>query len=179
MRDVLGPRLASWHALQERLTAIQLVNGYDEFRWNLHENGKFSVDFLYKALLHSEIPTYENNKNIWKMKVPLKVKIFAWYLRRGVVLTKDNLLRRNWHGSSKCCFCSHDETIKHLFFECQFVRSIWSTIQIASTLYPPTSVANIFGNWLNGIDKRDRVHIRVGAISLLWSLWLCRNGVIF
>ena len=113
------------------------------------------------------------------MKAPLKVKIFAWYLRRGVVLTKDNLLKRNWHGSSKCCFCSHDETIKHLFFECQFARSIWSTIQIASTLYPPTSVANIFGNWLNGIDKRDRVHIRVGAISLLWSLWLCRNSVIF
>ena len=76
-RDVLGPRLTSWHALQERLAAIQLVEGHDEFRWNLHENGKFSVDSMYKALLHSEIPTYENNKNIWKMKVPLKVKIFC------------------------------------------------------------------------------------------------------
>ena len=97
----------------------------------------------------------------------------------GVILTKDNMLKRNWHGSLKCCFCNHDKTIKHLFFKCQFARSIWSIIQIASTLYPPTSVANIFGNWLNGIDKRDRVHIRVGAIALLWSLWLCRNSVIF
>ena len=121
----------------------------------------------------------KRKKYLWKMKVPLKVKIFAWYLRRGVILTKDNLLKRNWHGSSKCCFCNHDETIKHLFFDCQFARSIWSTIQIASTLYPPISVANIFGNWLNGIYKRDRVYIRVGAISLLWSLWLCRNSVIF
>ena len=76
-RDVLGARLASWQALQERLANIQLVDGHDEFRWNLHENGKFSVDSMYKVLLHSEIPTYENNKNIWKMKVPLKVKIFA------------------------------------------------------------------------------------------------------
>ena len=145
-RDVLGARLASWQALQERLANIQLVDGHDEFRWNLHENGKFSVDSMYKALLHSEIPTYENNKNIWKMKTPLKVKIFAWYLRRSVILTKDNLLKRNWHGSSKCYFCNHDETIKHLFFDCLFARSIWSTIQIASTLYPPTSIANIFGN---------------------------------
>ena len=148
-RDVLGPRLVSWQALQERLANIQLVEGHDEFRWNLLENGKFSVGSMYKALLHSDIPLNENSKNIWKMKVPLKVKIFAWYLRRGVVLTKDNLLRCNWHGSSKCCFCNHDETIKHLFFECKFARSIWSTIQVASTLYPPTSVANIYGNWLD------------------------------
>src|SRR4051794_35957244 len=104
-------------------------------------------------------------KNIWKMKTPLKLKIFACYLCRGVIFTKDNLLKHNWHESSKCCFCNHDETIKHLFFECQFARSIWSTIQIASTLYPPTSVANIFGNWLHGIYKRDRVHIRVGAFG--------------
>ena len=89
------------------------------------------------------------------------------------------MAKRNWQGSSKCCFCHYDETIKHLFFDCQFARSIWSTIQVASTLYPPRSVANIFGNWLHGIDKRDRAHIRVGAIILLWSLWLCRNNVVF
>lgn len=71
------------------------------------------------------------------------------------------------------------ETIKHLFFDCQFARSIWSVIQIASTLHPPHSVANIFGNWLHGIDRRDRVHIRMGAIALLWSLWLCRNNLVF
>jgi hypothetical protein len=27
------------------------------------------------------------------MKISLKNKIFAWYLRRGVILTKDNLIR--------------------------------------------------------------------------------------
>ena len=177
-RDLIGARLASWHALQERLAYIQLIDEHDEFRWNLTENGKFSVDSMYKALIHSQIPV-NKNKHIWKMKIPLKIKIFAWYLRRGVVLTKDNLVRRNWQGSTKCCFCHHEETIKHLFFECQFARSIWSTIQVASSLYPPSSVTNIFGNWLHGIDNRDRVHIRVGAIALLWSLWLCRNNAVF
>jgi hypothetical protein len=89
------------------------------------------------------------------------------------------LVRRNWQGSPKCCFCHHDETIKHLFFQCQFARSIWSAIQVASRLSPPRSVANILGNWLHGIDNRDRVHIRVGAIALIWSLWLCRNNMVF
>jgi hypothetical protein len=96
------------------------------------------------VIIQSNIPV-DNNKNIWKMKIPLKNKIFGWYLRRGVILTKDNLVERNMHGSRQCVFCHQDETIKHLFFHCPFAKSIWSIIQIASSLYPPTSVANIFG----------------------------------
>ena len=76
-------------------------------------------------------------------------------------------------------FCFHDETIKHLFFECTFARSIWSAIQMASKLYPPKFVANVFGNWLFGIDKRFKTIIRVGALAVIWSLWLCRNDKIF
>jgi hypothetical protein len=78
------------------------------------------------------------------MKIPLKNKHFAWYLRRGVILTKDNLMKRNWHGIQISFFCSQDETIKHLFFRCNFACSIWSVIQAASGLYTPTSIANIF-----------------------------------
>jgi hypothetical protein len=28
------------------------------------------------------------------MRIPLKIKIFLWFLQRGVVLTKDNLARK-------------------------------------------------------------------------------------
>jgi len=41
------------------------------------------------------------------MKVPLKIKIFLWFLEKGVILTKDNLARRNWNGSKACCFLAH------------------------------------------------------------------------
>jgi hypothetical protein len=34
------------------------------------------------------------NKQLWRLKVPLKINIFMWYTRR-VVLTKDNLVRQN------------------------------------------------------------------------------------
>ena len=63
-RDLIGARLASWHALQERLAVIQLIDGHDEFRWNLHENSQFSVDSMYKTLLHSEMPIDKKNKHI-------------------------------------------------------------------------------------------------------------------
>jgi hypothetical protein len=44
--DLIGPRLTSWHALLQRLAPINLAQGSDEFRWNLRENRKFSVDSM-------------------------------------------------------------------------------------------------------------------------------------
>jgi hypothetical protein len=49
---------------------------------------------MYEALIQPIQPVY-NIKTIWKLRIPLKTKVFAWYLRRGVILTKDNLAKRN------------------------------------------------------------------------------------
>jgi hypothetical protein len=129
-------------------------------------------------LLHVPIDKVSNDK-LWKLKLPLRIKVFGWYLRKGVVLTKDNLAKRNWHRSKRYVFYHHDETIKHLFFQCRFARTIWLVIQVASILFPPLSIINIFENWLNGIDRRFKKHIRVWAIVFIWSLWLCRNDKVF
>src|SRR6266542_3856981 len=75
-RYLVGPRLMDWYSLLERLDRIQLSQGSDEFRWNLHGNGKFSVNSMYRALVHSDVPAY-SNKQIWKMKIPLKTKKFV------------------------------------------------------------------------------------------------------
>jgi hypothetical protein len=133
IRSLIGPRQASWHALLQRLDSIHLTHGPDVFCWNLTENDLFSVASLYNVLIQPDV-LVDNNKKIWKMKIPVKIKVFAWYLRRGVILTKDNLVNRNWQGSKTCVFCHQDDTIEYIFFQCKFARSIWSSIQIGSTL---------------------------------------------
>jgi AMMECR1 domain-containing protein len=63
-RDLSGQRLVSWNALLQRLANIQLQFRHDEFRWNLHENGKFSVASMYNALILPDVPIdkVHNNK---------------------------------------------------------------------------------------------------------------------
>jgi hypothetical protein len=90
---LIGPRLAAWNALLQRLATVQLLHGTDEFCWSLHANGMFFVNSMYKALIQPEI-LVDNNKMIWKMKIPIKTKKIGWYLHR-VILTKDSLARRN------------------------------------------------------------------------------------
>jgi hypothetical protein len=75
-RTLFDPRLVNWEALIQRLANIQLAIGKDIFRWNLYENRKFSVAFMYNALILPDVPVYDNKK-IWKMKIPLKNKVFA------------------------------------------------------------------------------------------------------
>ena len=70
-RDLVGPRLVAWHELLQRLGSVNLTQGTDEFRWNLHNSGKFSVDSMYTALIQPDMPV-DNNKKIWRMKIPLK-----------------------------------------------------------------------------------------------------------
>jgi hypothetical protein len=113
-RDLISPRLTSWNELLQRLASIKLAQETDELQWNLTKNGVFSINSVYKALTIPSQPVF-NNKYIWKMKIPLKTKVFAWYFRRAVILTKDNLVKRYWHGCKKYVFCHQDETIKHLF----------------------------------------------------------------
>ena len=84
----------------------------------------------------------ERNKMIWKLKMPLKIKIFMWYLFKRVVLTKDNIARRNWNGSLRC-FCMKNENIQHLFMDCHYTKFIWRAMQYSFGLCPP-SIYHIF-----------------------------------
>jgi hypothetical protein len=169
--------LVSWNALLLHLVNIQLQPVHDVFRWNVQENGKFSVASMYNVLIQPDLPIDKiTNNRLWKLKLPLHIKVFGWYLRKGVILTKDKLAKRNWNRSRTYVFFHQDETIKHLFFQSCFAISLLSVIQVASTLFLPRNIANIFGNWLNGIDNRFKKHIRV---AFIWSLWLCRNDKVF
>ena len=56
---------------------------------------------------------------------------------------------------------------------------VWRIIFMAFNIHPPTNISNLFGNWLRGVDKKDKVQIRVGVCALLWAIWNIRNDYIF
>jgi hypothetical protein len=84
---------------------------------------------------------------LWRLKLPLKIKVFLWNLCRGAILTKDNLARRRWNGSLTCRFCNNNESIHHLFFDCYIAKSIWRIIYFALKIDMPISINHIIGSW--------------------------------
>ena len=52
-------------------------------------------------------------------------------------------------------------------------------MSITFGIHPPTSITNLFGNWLNGVQPRLKHQFFVGIAALCWAVWLCRNDVVF
>jgi hypothetical protein len=147
-----------------KVLSVNLSNDKDVFVWNLQKSDIFSVCSLYTSIMQCGV--LPSNCRLWNIKVPLKIKVFLWYLWKGVTLTKDNLAKRNWQGSLKCCFCSSIETIQHLFFDCHFAKFIWNTVYLAFGIQPPSSFSDLFGSWLNGTPRKLMSQILLGAAAL-------------
>jgi hypothetical protein len=90
-RNLAGDKWLSWLDLVERLMDIHLTDEKDTFSWSLTDSGQFSVRSLYAKLLNGN--TKFLRKYLWKIKVPLKIRIFMWFLNRKEILTKDNLAK--------------------------------------------------------------------------------------
>lgn len=102
-----------------------------------------------------------------------------WYIHKGVILTKDNLSKRRWDVSKRCCFCDQEETIQHLFLKCALARLLWRTIHVSFNIFPSSSISNLFANCLNGVKPNTAACIRVGVCVLLWAIWNSRNAIVF
>lgn len=160
-----------------RLMMVNISQEPDTFCLKLHTSGVFSVKSMYSDLVNHGQPFHL--KFIWKLKVPLKIEFFMWYLDRRVILTKENLQKRRRQGCTKCYFWGNEESIQHLFLDCPLAKLSWHTIHISFNLPTPTSSTNLFGNWLKGVHPKLKAQIRVGVCALLWAIWNCRNGCVF
>lgn len=149
------------HGWREELTQVQ-----DAFYWNLSLNGKFSVKSHQAALLLSNSPRV--NRDLWSLKVPLKIKIFLWYLQKDVLLTKDNLAKYSWQGSLNCASCHIEEIINYLFLECRLAHSVWSIFQM-TTGFNPSCGPYVRGQ-LQSLNKTLKSMFLLEVAALCWAL---------
>jgi hypothetical protein len=140
-----GDNLQSWYDSVSKIAHVRLNEREDVFRWGLHQNGIFNVHIMYNGMTTSSI---WHNRLLWKLKLPPKIKTFLWYLNKGVTLTKDNLVRINWTGSTSCAFYNREETIQHLFFECHYAKFLWRALHVPFSIQSPLNINDMFTSWL-------------------------------
>jgi hypothetical protein len=115
-----------WYELAARLNLVSLDDKKDVPMWRWTSNRRFSVKSMYEHLT-KDVRGFAY-KRIWKSKIPEKIKIFMWLLEQRVGLTKDNMLKRNWHVNPGCYFCGAPESNDHLFFTCPIAKVIWGVV---------------------------------------------------
>ncbi len=154
-----------------------LSKGSVRWRWDRSEN--FSVKSLYLFLQNGGVSDHRFHE-LWRIRFPLKVKIFAWLVLRGRVSTLDRLRKRGWTGASSCVFCQvEDETVDHLFLGCCVTRSIFlGSFPDLLSHCRSTTVASLWSAFcLRRGPTRDRELLEIAAVW--WAVWLERNRRIF
>jgi hypothetical protein len=111
-----------WYELATKLNLVRLNENNDRPIWRWTTNKQFTLKSVYLELTKMENgPSF---KVTWKSKIPGKIKIFVWLVAEGAILTKDNMLRRNWHEDPGCYVHgeSESETVDHLLFTCHIAK---------------------------------------------------------
>lgn len=141
-RTLVGDTLRQWEALKSSCSLVSLSDRKDKLFWKLEARGTFSVGSLYRSLKRAKVPFPYSF--LWKIKIPLKIKVFLWLVSKESILTRDVLKQRGGRGSDLCPFCARKETIDHLFFHCSLSRFIWRVAQVCfNFLRTPCSVHDL------------------------------------
>ena len=72
------------------------------------------------------VPSKNFWSNLWKLKVPGKVKSLLWRACMDSLRTKSNLCKRKIVGDPTCSLCLKEpETILHALWGCEKIQAVW------------------------------------------------------
>ena len=133
-RNLLDREIIQLQALLQTLEGRHLCNTVENLRiWLADSSGLFSCKSAFAWLRNdNSFPVNYQAKCIWKLKIPVKVKVFIWLQILGKLNVHSHLQRRRPYLSMSlgwCVMCKRDnESIDHLFLHCDFSFRLWSKI---------------------------------------------------
>jgi hypothetical protein len=198
--ELINPVTATWdedlvRSILEidanRILQIPITSGRDDcVAWHYNRNGVFSVRSAYHcqwkekygariaAMQGGSTSNHQIWKNLWKLQVPGKIKIFGWRALRGLMSCNAILANRHIIPDGGCPVCHNGaEDIKHLMFMCDRARAVWRSIgiweKIRNFLQADRSGSIVLEEL---IFRGEKVHsLEVGLAELIltggWYLW--------
>lgn len=167
----------------------------DCWSWFWEKNGNFSVRSAYRMLIHtrnrreiwleggagSSNPLAEERSwtRMWKHKIPVKVKVFAWRLARQSLPTADVAHHRNMAQESTCLVCGvHEDSWRHSLLECRMARSVW--VLVDEDLYDQIRWRREeqARHWLFELDEALSEQDYVKVIVTMWALWKAKRDLV-
>ena len=173
-------------ALHARLSSIPFQPkpwSADHCLWKGHSSGNFSINSAWESL-RDRRPENTIHKLLWfKGHIPWQ-SFILWLVSLGRLHTMDRLQSTGIIRNATCIFCGlQTETHEHLFFECQFSRIVWQTINAKAIIHWPYLPWQNLLSWTtsNYYKKTDIQHFiaRLVLSTTVYLLWYERNTRIF
>ena len=103
--------------------------GSDDWEWKGDPTSKYSAHSAYNMLWEETTAGSQEDcfEELWRIKIPSKIAVFAWRLLKDRLPTRLNLQRRQVQITDMSYpFCrSKEEDASHLFIHCNKIQPIW------------------------------------------------------
>lgn len=121
--------------------------------------------------------------SVWKIKVPLKVRIFIWLMLDRKILTQRVMLYRGCDIPTGCHLCQNNlvETRDHIMGKCVYAVRFWWRLMVQYDINHQGGT-NIQRLWkITGRVMSTEQRARWNAIwaAGAWALWRERNRRLF
>ncbi|KAL5577921.1 hypothetical protein UlMin_019620 [Ulmus minor] len=142
----------------------------DVLIWHHTRDGEYSVKSGYKSALtlvdnaECSKPHAIKNwwKSLWQLKIPPKIRNFAWRLCKGWLPSAAKLHGRGMNIDLSCFRCGFGrETIFHALWRCPAAKNYWKT--------------SCFHGLVVQEDERDILGYFCLFLTLIWQIWNSRN----
>lgn len=113
------------YSFDNGLQELHLTSDNDEIRWNWEVSANYTAKSIY-TLISSGVKIKWLFCTIWTSKVPPTVKIFAYMVLQGKLLTRDVLRRRGILVERHYIVCRNCpfESLEHLLFLCPYAVEV-------------------------------------------------------
>lgn len=125
---------------RNHMAAYILVNdrdAKDEVGWKGIDDNLFSVKSAYNSL--TDRTCNEDNtswKSILRVRVPNRIRAFAWLVKRGRIMCNAERRRRGFTLNEICSVCGAAvEDVSHVIRDCPKAREVWLKVLPAATLW--------------------------------------------
>eukprot|EP00253_Pinus_taeda_P029580 PITA_29580 len=173
-----------WSSFIEELhrSNVRIKSEPDVLLWAHSKSGNYSPKEGYAFLMDQkgwQEPEWWSSK-LWKLKCPLKSRVFLWCILKRKIPTWDILQKRFFIGPGRCPLCkAAEESISHLFISCPISINIWGELTNMlniSAHWDPVSMDEIWRKWWSSYPK---CNLRNLLPIFFWGVWLTRNKCIF
>jgi hypothetical protein len=152
----------------------------DALVWKGTDNGLLSLKEAYE-FKRKHFPILSWGKTIWSRDIPPSRSLLAWRIMLDKVPTDDKLSERGCNMPSMCSLCScNQETMFHLFFQCQFAVGLWCWLATSLDLVIQFQLMDDIWNLCNrACSSQSQIVIKAAIINILYAIWISRNKARF
>ena len=120
-------------------------------------------------------------KDVWSSCIAPKHSFVLWLSVRSKLLTKDNV--KHIDIDKNCVLCgTAAESIKHLFFDCNFSSNVWNQVRIWLNIKRLMSTLCSALKYLKKEARGTTWHSKVKKVALattIYQIWTARNRRLF